>query len=64
MESSTQALVAAVRGFPEDKLSETIVLPFGPGMTKTFAQMFEMPNWNMAYHEGQINYIKNLYEEV
>ncbi len=61
LEGGTDALVAAIQAFPTEHLDDTITLPFGGGMTKSFAEIMFMAYWNMAYHEGQINYIQTLY---
>lgn len=59
--SGADALVAAVEATPEDVLaSQTVTLPFGPGVTKTLAEVVLMAYWNNSYHEGQINYIQAL----
>lgn len=55
---------AVLAQFPDDKLTDTIELPFGPGgspKTYTMAEMMDYPRWNAAYHEGQIAYIQTLY---
>jgi len=61
LETGTETLVAAVLAFPEEHINDTITLPFGGGMTKSFMEIMLMPHWNMIYHEGQINYIQTLY---
>ena len=61
LETNSEALAKILEVFPEDKLGVTIHLPFGPGMTKTFAEFMMMPVHNMIYHYGQINYIQTLY---
>ncbi len=59
--TNTEALAKIIEAFPDDKLSVTIHLPFGSGLTKTFAEFMMMPVNNMIYHYGQINYIQTLY---
>jgi len=56
-ETTTTALVAAIRGLPDDSLGVSIELPWG---TWTIAHLIGHPYWNMAYHAGQINYISSL----
>lgn len=55
------ALYEAIRAFPDSELDKTVTLPFGGGMTKSFAQMLQIPYENAMYHLGQINYIQTLY---
>lgn len=53
-----------IANFPDDKLSETSELPFGPGgtmQTFTMEELMDYPRWNAAYHQGQIAYIQTLY---
>ena len=53
-----------VKGLSDDRLGETMDLPFGPeGSMKTFtmAEMMDYPRWNATYHLGQIAYIQTLY---
>ena len=55
---------ALVADFPDERLSETMDLPFGPGgslKTFTFVELLDYPRWNAAYHQGQIGYIQTLY---
>ncbi|MBW3625872.1 MAG: hypothetical protein KY468_20965 [Armatimonadetes bacterium] len=61
LQSGTDALVAAIQAFPAEDLDETITLPFGGGMTKSYAEVMLVPYWNMCYHQGQICYIQTLY---
>jgi hypothetical protein len=63
LETATQALVAAIQAFPDDKWDATVVLPFGGGITKSFAEVVGMVDWNNTYHEGQVNYIQTLLAE-
>lgn len=39
---------------PDEDLAIEIPMPWGP---ITVAHLLAYPYWNMAYHEGQINYI-------
>ncbi len=58
---SGSVLAAAIEAFPEDKLAETVTMPFAEGMVMTFAQVMFAAYWNMTYHTGQIAYIQTLY---
>ena len=57
LREGTAALASAVREAPDVNLGNEISLPW---TTATLAQFFQMPLWNMSYHEGQITYIKTL----
>ena len=59
-ESGT-ALAAAIEAFPEDRMAETVTMPFAEGMVMSFAQVMFTAYWNMTYHTGQIAYIQTLY---
>ena len=61
LEKGTVALLSAIESFPKEHLGDTIRLPFGGGMDRTFEEVMFMPYWNMTYHTGQINYIQTLY---
>ncbi len=53
-----------LKGFPEERLAETMDLPFGPGgsmKTFTLAELMDYPRWNCNYHLGQIAYVQTLY---
>lgn len=54
---TTAALAAAIRVIPDDQLDLEILLP---GETSNVAEDLLHSYWNMAYHEGQINYIGSL----
>ena len=59
-----EKLYAVVQAFPDERLGETIVLPFGPdGSDKNFTmeEIMGYPMWNFHYHLGQIGYIQSLY---
>jgi hypothetical protein len=56
--ASTVELCQAIADFPESKLDEEVVLPFGGGMTMSMADVLGLPYWNMVYHLGQINQIQ------
>ncbi|MCX6360571.1 MAG: DinB family protein [Armatimonadetes bacterium] len=59
--ASADTLQAAIETFPDEKLGETVTLPWGEGMVMTFGQIMLAPYWNMTYHQGQIAYIQTLY---
>ena len=50
-------VAAAIRATPDDALAIEIDMPWG---NQTLGQILAYPHWNMAYHEGQINYIASL----
>lgn len=53
-----------LKEFPDERLSETLDLPFGPGgsmKTFTMGELMDYPRWNFTYHLGQIAYIQTLY---
>ncbi len=54
---NTEKVAAAIRATPDDALPIEITMPWG---VQTLGQILAYPNWNMAYHEGQINYIASL----
>ena len=56
-ETNTAQLIEAIRRVPDSELDQTIQLPWGAW---TIAHLMGHPYWNMAYHEGQINYIASL----
>jgi hypothetical protein len=60
LHTAIEDLGRLIEEFPAEKLDEKIVLPFGGGMEKSFAELALMNYWNMVYHEGQINYIQTL----
>lgn len=60
-EENMVKLEAAIRAFPEADLAATIDMPFGGGMTMSFAEIMLIHNWNATYHFGQICYIQTCY---
>lgn len=64
LRAGRDALVAAVSAFPDEHLQDTVTLPFGGGMTLSFAQVMFKSYWHMTYHEGQVNYIQTLYGDT
>jgi hypothetical protein len=57
LKENTPRAIATIRAFPSDSLDEEITLPFG---TSKMSEVLAYPYWNMAYHEGQINYIASI----
>ena len=60
---TTERYTRAIEAFPTEKLGDKLMLPFGGGMEKSFAELGLMSYWNAVYHEGQINYIQTLAAE-
>ena len=54
---NTQKVAAAIRAMPDDALAIEIHMPWG---VQTLGAILAYPNWNMTYHEGQINYIASM----
>ena len=53
-----------IKGVSDERLAETMDLPFGPGgsiKTFTLAELMDYPRWNCTYHLGQIAYVQTLY---
>jgi len=57
LDANLVKLVAVIRAIPDDALNVTMETPFG---TLSLSQIMGYPYWNMAYHEGQINYIASI----
>lgn len=55
---NTMQLCSAVMDFPEERLDDEIVLPFGGGITMSMADVLAQHYWNMTYHLGQVNAIQ------
>lgn len=56
-EAGVAKIIAAIQGVREADMEVEIAMPWGP---MTSAQLITYPHWNMAYHEGQINYIASI----
>ena len=56
----TEALASAVEICSAARLTETFIDPFFH-KEMNWAELAHFMHWNMAYHEGQINYIQVLY---
>jgi hypothetical protein len=54
-------LFTAIRECPDERLNETVWLPFDGGRDFTIQEICEYPRWNADYHLGQISYIQILY---
>jgi hypothetical protein len=55
------ALFEAIRTCPDERLKDTVWLPYDGGRDFTIQEIMEYPRWNANYHTGQINYIQTLY---
>lgn len=53
-----------VSSYPDEKLKETVWLPYDGGRDFTMMEVMEYPRWNAGYHEGQVNYIQVLYGDT
>jgi hypothetical protein len=54
-------LFDAIRNCSDERLKETVWLPYDGGRDFTIQEIVEYPRWNANYHEGQIGYIQTLY---
>jgi hypothetical protein len=59
LESNTRKLAAALRAVPDAMLNVELSIPWG---TQPLRGFMTYPYWNLAYHLGQINYIRSLLE--
>lgn len=57
----TERLIEFMKSVKEDELMDVVEMPW-PGEFRV-ADLLGYHSWNMAYHEGQINYIANLLTE-
>jgi len=57
LRENTDRLIAVIKSVPDDALEVTIETPYGAGPLR---DIMAYPYWNMAYHEGQINYIASM----
>ncbi len=48
---------SAITNVPDSALDDEIQTPFG---VMTLEQILAYPQWNMIYHQGQVNYIASL----
>lgn len=56
-QANSAKIVSAIRAVTEEDMGVEIPMPWGP---MTVARMITYPQWNMTYHEGQINYVASL----
>jgi uncharacterized damage-inducible protein DinB len=57
LQTNVAKMAAAIEATPDSDLEISIEMPWGP---MPMAQILAYPYWNMAYHEGQINYIASM----
>ena len=57
LRENTAKAAGAIRAVPDADLGIEISLPWAP---MTLRQIIAFPSWNMAYHEGQINYLASM----
>lgn len=58
---SVEGIASAIEAFSPDHLDDTVILPFGEGVEKTYAELAMMTLSHLGYHNGQMNYIQTLY---
>ncbi len=56
--SGIKELVTAIRAFPEERMQETLDLPWGK---MSYMDIMAYSYWNTMYHVGQISYIQTMY---
>jgi len=61
LSQATDRIVAVIEAFPPQHWDDTINLPFGEGVDRSFAELAMMHYWHMTYHYAQIAYIQTLY---
>lgn len=54
---NTRKVADVIRAVPDDALSAPVKMPWGD---MALTQVLAYPQWNMTYHEGQINYIASI----
>jgi uncharacterized damage-inducible protein DinB len=61
LRTTTGLFVTEVRRFPDERLTQTISLPWAEitGETALFHAL-----WHMSYHEGQIGYLQTMYGDL
>jgi uncharacterized damage-inducible protein DinB len=57
LEANTAKAVATIKTIADADLSLSVDMPWGP---MTVSQIMGYPFWNMAYHEGQINFMASM----
>ena len=60
LRQTSESLAGAIAALPDERLTDTVTLPFGGGITKTYPELAALIYWNMAYHEGQINLLDQM----
>lgn len=55
-----EKLCAFIEAIADDQLSQTHHLPLRGGMTLTTLEVIFLPQWNLTYHTGQINYLQTM----
>ncbi|MES1228119.1 MAG: hypothetical protein ABUL72_05565, partial [Armatimonadota bacterium] len=56
----TAELSALIANFPDERLEDDVVLPFGGGIRMTMADCLALHYWNLTYHCGQVNYLQTM----
>ena len=56
-QANTAKVAAVIRAVVAGDMDTVISLPWRP---MTVAELISYPQWNMTYHEGQINYIASI----
>jgi len=56
-----ESLFEVCRNMPDEKLKDTLWLPYDGGRDFTMAEIMEYPRWNFTYHLGQVSYVQTLY---
>lgn len=62
LEANTATLAAVIEAFPDEKLEEELVFPWG--MKTTCGHALFTAQGHMSYHQGQIAYIQVLYGDA
>jgi uncharacterized damage-inducible protein DinB len=57
-EFNTKSLCEDIRHFPDDRMNQQIMLPWGESVT--ILKLLTLHHWNMVWHTGQIAYIQRL----
>ena len=56
-QANTAQVLTAIRAISEEGMGVEMPMPWGP---MTAGQIMAYSQWNMTYHEGQINYLASL----
>jgi uncharacterized damage-inducible protein DinB len=57
LQENAKRVIGAIRAVPDADLADEIQMPWSK---QTVAEIVSYSYWNMAYHQGQINYIASL----